>query len=423
MPTGRKKNGVYKLKKKTDAESALLQRIKNEVKMREIQKDLKNTSIAYARLESEQKELDARKKELDSSNEEKDEIRKEIIKLTGLTKFAVPKNETQIIATMGNLRFTCFTLHRLNSKIKEREVKSKKRLNCSYDAFCSLNLRNNVIKEILKVLQPLAPMCMHNKNTDKPRGQLERRRERLIQDISSLTENFYIKRSLNNQRRLSANKNGKTLEEYLDTNTNNAETEIRNYSKRIKVINEEVRDIGKLINDEKEEIARIKKVLRQVPKTDIKSTSHYQKVLTRNNKIQEELDAQLSKGDELHKETMFLLAKLEENLKNDTEDSETANDIRNLLNELNKREKYIEEKEVEESSKRYDDMAKEIAEGEHSLKEMISETKKLENECESKLNMLNVLKCNASAVDKENEACLQLISRMAQDTLEKLWYT
>merc|ERR1712080_638131 len=96
---------------------------------------------------------------------------------------------TQIVATMDNLKFSCFTLRKLNNRIKEREVRSQRRLNSSYDSFCILNQRNNTTRELLDFLQPPSDKPRH-RNTDRSREQVERRRDQLMDDISSFTENF-----------------------------------------------------------------------------------------------------------------------------------------------------------------------------------------------------------------------------------------
>ena len=412
----RKKNTAYKLMKKTsEAETALVRSIKNEVEMRAVQKDINNTSLEYKLLENEEKEIESRKEKLKSLKSAQDEIRKEVIKITGVNKFSMPRNKTEIIATMDNLTFTCFTLHNLNGKIKERESISRNRLNHSHDSFYRLNFSNAVTKDILHLLQP------PGKLKSKPREQLEDRRNYLKQEIRSLIEVVDKKMKLNEERQTSVDSNEKTLEKYLNVKINDIKSEIYKYSDEIKILNSEIKNIAIIIDEKKNEISNTKKVMKEIPKKDIKSSIQYQQLIVQNTEFQKELDAYLSQSDKLRKEFVMLMIELERQLKKEMKNSETANEIQQLLLEEKKK---IDDRKARAKlqQKTYEQMVTEIEKSESQLKDMSFETKRLEEECQLELNRLSELKSKTSEVENENEVLLKIISRMSQVTLEKLWY-
>lgn len=426
MPASRsKKTIVRKLKKRTsEAESALMQQYKNEIRLKEQQQDLNCSYIEYAKLQSEQTEIDSRKEILKHHNEKREKLIKKVYDLTGLTKFRVNKDGSHVIsATLEDLKNACFLLHQLTDVVKHREVKSQKRLDLTFDTFYRLNFQMNIKNDMLQIYRSQESNSKNLKNSKDETRKIGEKRRRLIKHISSITRNVYIKNALN-KKRLQSGKKAKrqSLEEYLDNNMKNAKKELIDTNKKIKVLDIKIKDLNNIITERKEEIASIKKSIKDFPKRDIRETEHYQKLANGSEKIQDEIDKGILRFTEMKEEVDTSFKNLDEKYEKAIADLEILNGIEVMLEISKEAEKAVREKEIGDSNGQYEEIVGEIEEGEYSFREMVLETKTLEKKCEEKLNKLNEIKLKSYGIYKETEACVQQISEKSQETLSKLWY-
>jgi len=437
------KNMVGQQKKKTtDVESVALQRVKNELKLRDARQDLAHAFSIMTRLNNDQKEMDARKKELENLVGQKGRKQQQILDETGVANFIRnPEKGNEINATLENLKHTCFMLHTVNNNLKQREIRSKARLINSRDSFYSLKLRNIVAKELLSLLfetsHPLKEGWLSKphpndsieergasnkaeascKAAKESRSRAENRREQSINSILSLTENFHHKKRLNSIRCASNEWKEVSLEEYIDSNIKTVDIEIRYLSKEIQSINAEVRETCDLIEDRKLSISSAKKLTKQISKKNIAATPTFLKVTSHNESIQSELDSQLSIGKGLLEESVSLVADVEHR-DVQTENSDVANQIRFLILQSILKEDVEIERDIEERDRKCEQLAQSIEESELTLNEMEVETKSLKLELEKEGSKLNNIRSSIKEMQVKNEAYVKVISQLSQRALE-----
>ena len=407
------------MKKTSDAEAALLRRIKNEIEMRSTKEEITDTILKWKILENEESELASRRESVKLVKSNQDRIRKEVIALTGVNKFAMPRNKKQIIATLKDVRFTSFALHRLNEGIHERETESRKRLDYLLENFNRLNSCETVTKEKLLLLLP--PRA---KNKRKQRDVLEHRRNKLIQEIQSIKENFNKKILLDEVRKKTSpesHASGETLADYLDGNIETVKKEIYKSNSQVKNFDIELKNLTNLVEEKKEEIANTKRTIKDISKTNVNSSKEYGKIISQNVQLQEKLNGHVSHQYKLNDEAKKLMAFVEEQRRNKKEDSKMVTEIQQCVSELKRK---IDDKRSLEADKDeiHEGLMEETEKCESQTRSVSSETFRLEKECENELKRLDELKNKSSLVEDENKTFLTLISRMSQETLEKLWY-
>ena len=425
-------------KKKKEAESAALQKLRSELKLRDARQESIASSSVIARLHADQKELDVRKKELSVLREHRECKRRRILEETGIEKFG--KDPTNDSFTVESLKDTCVMLHKINSSINERTKHAHCKLMDTKSSYYNLKLRDDIAKDLLGLLfQPLhvgkkktqstnppmspAQQCTKEQESAgasterrrKSRKRLENRREELIDDISAITSICETKKRLHHLRCSSEEWKDKSLENYIDSNIRQIDSEIRDLSKDIQSINSTIKETETLIAERKEEIYSTKKAAKQVSRQDISTTACFQNVVKSNEAMQEQIDEQLQHGEELLKESALLVVDLDDRNMG-AEDSDIIVEIRSLLQEQMLRNETGTERELVDNQ--CADVTGEIEDGEISLRELKAETIAAKAEYDEIAGRLQTVRSSICEMKMKNEACLKLVSVLSQRALE-----
>lgn len=440
------KNTVGQQKKKvSEVESAALQRLKNELKLRDARQDLADANSIMTRLDDDQKEMDRRKKELVELMKEKARKQQQILDETEIAKYKVSETGSGPYPTVGELKHTCFMLHKINDNIRQREIRADTRLVNSRDSFYNLKLRDTSAKELLNLLSEASNPRMKRrcrvtpsptgsahlltkegtsdkieascKRSKKSRSRIENRRQQLTDNIFALTENFQIMKRLNHIRSSSDEWKEKSLEEYIDSNIERVDIEIQNLGKEIRLINTDIRDTCELIEERKLSISGAKKATREFSKKSITTAPAYRKVICHNEVIQTELDKQLAIGEELLKENWFLAVELEDR-NAEAENSEAAQEIRYLILENMLQDDFEIGGDIEENDRKYKQLAQNIEDDELTLKKMRTETSSMKSELDESSDKLNATRSSINEMEMKNEACVKVMSLLSQQALE-----
>ena len=166
----------------------------------------------------------------------------------------------------------------------------------------------------------------------------------------------------------------------------------------------------------------LQRAIKNMPKTPIENSKEYRKVMERNKKLQEELDEFLTRQDELTEGTRKAMNLIEEERRRKEQKSLKTLEIKGILQNLKKELKFKEERR-EDDQKIIEELKQQIDARDELLVDMRSVSALLSDECQVEYERLKCLKNEIESVGSENQAMLKLISRMSQETLQKLWYT
>lgn len=436
-------------KKKIEAEQKALQKVKNELKLRDEREKFALATTLMKKLKEDQEEMNSRKKELEKLVEHKERKQQKILGETGMAKFRKSSEKgSEINATVEDLKHTCFMLHNINSNIKQREIRSNNRLHHSLESFYDLRHRDNIANDLLNLLirtpLPLTigksfekehPTSSDNllfndevsakkekkarKRRTKSMIYVENRRRQLVESISSLTENIHIKKHLNHMRCASDEWKEMSLEEYVDTNLRRIDLEIQTLSKEIQLINADIIQTSDNIENRRMSISLLKKAAKRISKKDVANAPPFHKVISINEEMQSEIDRHLKISEELLEESASLVIELDDH-NAEAENSDVGNKIRFLIQENIEKEDFDIEKESEESDRKYKQLVQEIEEGESTLKKISIETESMKLELDKSSDKLSSIKLSVTDMAMKSNACVEVISQLSQRVLENV---